>query len=211
MFNSRKSFRRSYPRTGFAAPGSAGISAGSFLDEPADKDASAPSLGCHRAVAQICNLLYRGFATRWAHNIPAHPVHVSLPIANRRYGRLQICATSRGARGVRPVETLCRNCVNRRHCITNTAQPAPVSCPVRPGQIGVHSCSFAVILPHFCFLLSQFQLFPLWLLLTDFTFENTVEPCVWFRTPMFSLQPFGAARARAGNCSGVSCVVFMLR
>jgi len=57
-----------------------------------------------RDVAQLCKLLYRGFATRWpsSHPIakisfsnpsPRLPAH-ALPITNRRYGSLQSCATT---------------------------------------------------------------------------------------------------------------------
>ena len=45
-------------------------------------------------VAQICNLLYRGFATRVLSQPPCGPEGSRvLPIANRRYGRVQLCAT----------------------------------------------------------------------------------------------------------------------
>src|SRR6187200_2323874 len=50
--------------------------------------------GAMHSVAQICNLLYRriAFCGTWA-SARALELSDALPITNRRYGRLQICAT----------------------------------------------------------------------------------------------------------------------
>jgi hypothetical protein len=45
-------------------------------------------------VAQICNLLFRRIASCWASAVRgALRISDALPIANRRYSRLQVCAT----------------------------------------------------------------------------------------------------------------------
>jgi len=55
-----------------------------------------PRIGCNR-VAQIFNLLYRRIAFCGAHvGATREPMFGALPITNRRYRRLKICATSAG-------------------------------------------------------------------------------------------------------------------